>query len=99
VTATLSNRGCTDLGLPQYSLHVTSDEPEPVLTPSDPEPVVHYLGIPPGGSDDVAFGLQAVRPGQATLRVRSSFEVHLGYPGPAYWSGSGTPPLTITVTP
>jgi hypothetical protein len=98
-TVTLFNRGCTGLGLPQYRLYVQSDGPEPILTPSQPEPVMHPLGIGLGQSDAAEFALQAASSGQAVLRATSSFEVHLGYPGPAYWGGSSGGPLTITVTP
>jgi uncharacterized repeat protein (TIGR01451 family) len=98
-TVTLFNRGCTGLGFPQYVLYVQSDESEPILTPSHPEPVVHSLGIGLGQSDAAEFALQAASPGQAVLRATSSFEVHLGYPGPAYWGASSGGPLTITVTP
>ncbi|MDY7079752.1 MAG: lamin tail domain-containing protein [Chloroflexota bacterium] len=99
VTVTLFNRGCTGLGLPLYRLYVQSDESEPTLTPSHPEPVEHSLGIGSGQSDAAEFTLQAVSSGQAVLRATSSFEVHLGYPGPAYWGISSGGPLTITVTP
>jgi len=99
VTATLFNRGCVGLGLPQYRLYVQCDEPEAIFDPDNPEPVVHYLGIAPGQSDAAEFVLRAVESGQATLRATASFEVHLGYPGPAYWGYGSTGPLTMTVTP
>lgn len=99
VTVTLFNQGCTALGLPQYALYVQSDESEPILTPSHPEPVVHNT-IGSGRSDAAEFALQAVSPGQAVLRAMSSFEVHLPYPsGGAYWGASSACPLAITVTP
>ncbi|MGD9030111.1 MAG: lamin tail domain-containing protein, partial [Anaerolineae bacterium] len=97
VTVTLFDHGCTPLGLPQYTLRIEPAGPEPVLTPSDPAPVAHYLGIGPGHSDAAEFALQAAGPGQAVLRASASFEVHLGHPGPAYWGGSSAVPLTITV--
>lgn len=99
VTVTLTNQGCVDLGMPQYRLYVQSDEAHRVFDPDKPEPVVHYLGVAPGGSDTAEFVLRAVGPGQATFSASASFEVHLGYPGPAYWGGSGAGPLEITVTP
>jgi hypothetical protein len=99
VTATLFNRGCVGLGMPQYRLYVRSDEPHPMFDPDTPEPVVHYLAVAPGQSDVEKFVLQAVGPGQARLSASASFEVHLPYPGGAYWGASGTGPLTITVTP
>jgi uncharacterized repeat protein (TIGR01451 family) len=98
VTTTLFNRGCTLMGIPYYRLYVESEEPEPIFDPSHPEPVSHELGIGRGQSDTAEFVLKAVRPGQATLRGTASFEVHLGYPGPAYWGYSVTGPLMVTVT-
>jgi hypothetical protein len=99
VTVTLVNQGCGKLGLPQYRLYVESDEAQPVFIPSNPDPVVHYLGIAPGQSDAAEFVLRAVGSGQATLSASASFEVHLSYPGPGYWGGSSAGPLVITVTP
>jgi len=93
------DQGCGKLGLPQYRLYVESDEAQPVFIPSNPDPVVHYLGIAPGQSDAAEFVLRAVGSGQATLSASASFEVHLSYPGPGYWGGSSAGPLVITVTP
>jgi hypothetical protein len=97
VTTTLFNYGCLTLGLPQYRLYVQSDAPEPVFDPEVPGPVAHSLGIGPGESDAAEFVLQAVGSGQARLSASSSFEVHLGYPGPAYWGAGSTGPMTVTV--
>lgn len=99
VTVTLNNRGCTALGLPQYRLYIQSDGPESVLAPGNPEPITHNLGVAPEQSDVAEFDLQAVADGQAILTASVSFEVHLGYPGPAYWGGSSGESLLITVAP
>lgn len=99
MTVTLANQGCANMGLPQYQLCVQSHEAQAILDPSRPESVVHYLGIAPGESDVAEFVLRAVGPGQAAVSASASFEVHLGYPGPAYWGESSTGPLEITVTP
>lgn len=99
VTATLANEGCVGLGIPQYRLYVESDELQPIFDCNNPEPVVHYLRIAPRESDKAEFVLQVVGPGQVMLRASASFEVHLGYPGPAYWGSSSSGPLVITVTP
>ncbi len=98
VTVKLSNEGCLDLGLPQYRLYIQSDAS--ILNPSIPEPVVHYLAVSPGGSDTATFDLQAVAGGQASLTATVSYEVHIGYPGPAYWgmSSSGSP-LVLIIMP
>jgi DNA/RNA endonuclease YhcR with UshA esterase domain len=87
------------VGLPLYRLSVQSDGPEPILEPEEPEPVEHTLGLDPGESDAAEFTLRGVKAGRATLTAEASFEVHLGYPGPAYWSSSsGGEPLVIAVT-
>jgi photosystem II stability/assembly factor-like uncharacterized protein len=99
VTATLTNAGCGSLGLPEYRLHVQSDDPEPLFDPAMPDPVTHTVAIDPGQSDTAEFVLRAVRAGQATLESDVSFEVHLGYPGPAYWANAAAGGLVITVLP
>jgi hypothetical protein len=100
VTVTVNNEGCLTLGLPQYRLYVQSDGPQSMFTPENPEPVVHYLGVDPGQFDAAEFDLTAVSSGQATLTAMVSYEVHLGFPGPAYWGAIGTrEPLIIAVAP
>ena len=94
VTVTLANQGCTALGLPKYTL---SAQP-PIFAPAAPEPAIVYGSIPIGGSGKATFSLRAITPGQANLHAGASFEVHLGYPGPAYWGGSSAEPATINVS-
>ena len=98
VTATLRNVGCANVGLPKYTVIQASESAAPMLEPSVPISVVHYLGIGPGGQDSAAFEFDAASSGVVTLTASVSFEVHLGYPGPAYWSAAGTRPLQITVS-
>jgi hypothetical protein len=95
VTATLKNEGCVALGLPQFRLYIRSDGPEPILAPDRPEPLVHSLAVAPGQSDAADFELLAIVAGQAALMASASFEVHLGYPGPAYWGSTASPELRI----
>lgn len=97
MTATLINEGCVALGLPQFRLTIRSDEPEPILTPDPPEPLVHSLAVAPGQTDAADFELQAIAAGQATLMATASFEVHLGYPGPAYWGYTASQELFIVI--
>jgi hypothetical protein len=98
LTATLTNVGaCGMLGLPLYTLHFNPDALDPILLPNPPGPVTHYEGINPGESDVITYTLQVVGAGVITLNITASFEVHLGYPGPAYWSRDNSPSLTITV--
>ena len=98
VTVTLRNEGCLTLGIPQYRLKIEPAEEESIFDPSQPEPIVHSLGVSPGQSDVAEFVLRAVKSGQATLSASASFEVHIGYPGPAYWGASNTEaPLVVIV--
>lgn len=100
LTAVLSNVGtCGMLGLPQYTLHFSSGAPGPILEPNPPAPIVHSLGIGSGQSDIITYTLQVVGAGVLTINISASFEVHLGYPGPAFWSGDNSEPITITVQP
>jgi hypothetical protein len=67
--------------------------------PITPESVIHHVGIAPGQSDTVEFGLRASRPGQSVLAASAGFEFHSGYPGPAYWASESSGPLYVTVMP
>jgi hypothetical protein len=96
LTVTLGNQGCGMLGLPKYYLdHL----PSGVLEPDSPPPVLHYVGLRFGQEDSAAFVLRALRSGAVTLHAWASMEVHLGYPGPAYWSAASAPSLHLTVAP
>jgi hypothetical protein len=48
---------------------------------------------------ELVLTLRARSAGTTELAVGASGEVHYGYPGPATWSGGGSQPITITVTP
>ena len=99
VTVTVNNEGCVALGLPQYRLYIQSDGSQSIFTPEQPDPVVHGLAIRPGQSDSAEFELNAISSGQVTLTGSISYEVHLGFPGPAYWGYRATAPLLIAVEP
>ena len=96
VTLTLENLGCLALGLPLYRLYV---DPVGEASPFSalPEPVEHYLGVSPGGKDEATFVLYGSRPGEVQIRGSASYEVHLGYPGPAYWASASSAKVPITV--
>lgn len=96
VTVTLNNEGCLALGVPQYVLYAsTTGSP---VTATNPKPIVHYLAVDPGQSDSAEFTLQTVAPGSVEFTASASFEVHLGYPGPAYWGNSTSrEPLRVLV--
>jgi hypothetical protein len=96
VTVTLDNQGCVALGMPQYQLNI---KPGTLFAQTGSEPVVHYLSVAPGQSDTAAFELEAVASGRARVMASTSFEVHLGDTGPAYWGNSAGGPLFIEVAP
>jgi len=99
VTVQLNNEGCVALGLPLYRLWWENAEPGSISSSPPPLEIVHYLAVPPGGYDEAEFVLRAVAAGEATFYASTSFEVHLGYPGPAYWGACTAPPLTIAIQP
>ncbi len=68
-----------------------------VLERLDPGSVEHYLAVDPGESDRAEFVLKAVEVGEAYLTASVSYEVHLGYPGPAYWGHSSTGEALVIV--
>lgn len=98
LTATLTSAGCAMIGLQKYSLILDADAEDSHLLPAEPEPVIHSIGLRDGEQDEVFFTLQAVTPGEVELQATASFEVHLGYPGPAYWSSVTSQPVRIRIT-
>lgn len=99
VSVTFTNAGCGSVGLPDYRLLILSEQPYPIFTTPSPESIMHHRALYPGEADHVTFTLQTIGSGVVTITARSSFEVHLGYPGPAYWTGDVAPPLHLTVPP
>jgi hypothetical protein len=97
VTVTLSNEGCALIGLPKYYLRVDSRGGNSVLDPSDPEPLAHSVSLREGRTHSMAFLLQAVGIGRADLSASATYEVHLGYPGPAYWGASASRRVGVAV--
>ena len=98
LTATLTNVGeCAMIGLPRYYLQMQSASSTPILEPQTFEPTTHSLGLFSGETDSITYTLQVVGSGAITLSVTASYEVHLGYPGPAYWSGDASGPLALNI--
>ncbi len=95
ITLTLTNTGCSNLGMPQYRLIIS---PTGVLSPVTPIQVVHSYAISPGSSDVVTFTLWASATGHTVLHATASYEVHLPPPGGSYWGYSSASLLTITVS-
>lgn len=98
VHVTLLNQGCVALGLPKYTLRVHAPQGQPLFNPPQPEAVTHGLAVAPGQADSAEFVLQAAQVGSGSLQAEVSFEVHLGYPGPAYWGYATSAPVDIAVT-
>jgi hypothetical protein len=98
VQVMLLNQGCVALGLPKYTLRVHAPQGQPLFNPPQPESVTHSLAVAPGQLDSVEFMLQAAQVGSGSLQAEVSFEVHIGYPGPAYWGYATSDPVDIAVT-
>jgi hypothetical protein len=97
VKVALQNSGCASLGLPKYHLNIEEQAKSPAFKEVAPDAVTHYLLIPPGGKDEITFLLPSLAPGSAVLSASITFEVHLGYPGPAYWASASSEELPIQV--
>jgi hypothetical protein len=94
------NQGCLALGLPQYRLSLGGAAPETVFSPAPVDPLVYFGSVSPGSSHRAEFNLVAVSPGEVEISASVSYEVHLGYPGPAYWGqASSGAPQKVTVAP
>ena len=70
-----------------------------LFEPAEVEPVLHSLGLGDGDQDQAQFTLTARHPGKAQFSITASVEVHLGYPGPAYWATVSSPAVEVTVSP
>jgi len=99
VKVRLYNHGSGSLGLPLYRLTWDPEGSPPIFHQTPPLQMLHHVAIFFGQFDEATFVLQAARPGNTELQAHCSIEVHLGYPGPAYWSACIAPPLAITVVP
>jgi len=89
-----------DIGLPHYTLSVDSQqiltvtyEGKPTFEISPPEmlEVVSYAT----SADQIAFVLRAFEVGVATFNIGVTGEVHIGYPGSAYWGGAESDDLLV----
>jgi hypothetical protein len=98
LTATLTSSGCAMLGLPKYSLSMEPGAGSSPLLPVAPEPVLHSIGLRDGEQDAAQFSMQAVVSGEVFLQASVSFEVHLGYPGPAYWASATSSQVLVQVS-
>lgn len=101
VGSTLIVTATTNLGLPQYQLHVidlatgaVQSQADPLLTPAQPGPISVNFGA-------VSWTLTAVRAGQVKFTVSATGEICAYRPGQGYfcnWSGGGATSSTVTVT-
>jgi hypothetical protein len=97
VQVTLLNQGCVALGLPKYTRRVHAPQGQPLFNPPQPESVTHGLAVAPGQADSAEFVLQAAQVGSGLFQAEVSFEMHIGYPGPAYWGYATSAPVDIAV--
>lgn len=95
-TVSLTNTGDCMMGLPLYTLNVANIHPVAVFEESE-NPVLHSRAIYSDEVDSADFRLLVANTGIFTLTAHASFEVHVGYPGPAYWGGTRAAPITFTV--
>ncbi|GEM_PF-1959959 len=95
VTVTLANEGCGQVGLPEYRLALAPSSY--ILVLDSPVSITHYVALEPDETDLVTFSLQTIGAGEVALQASASFEVHLGYPGPAYWAYDSTAPVSVSV--
>ncbi|NDJ86811.1 MAG: hypothetical protein GYB66_13070 [Chloroflexi bacterium] len=97
---TLANHDVYAAGIPKFSLQ--GDQMAVLLgTPvAGPEnDGVLYGAVAPGESHQVVWTFIARAPGTVTVQGHVSFEVHEGYPGPAYWRGTQSSPVSLRVVP
>jgi hypothetical protein len=95
-TVSLTNTGDCMVGLPLYTLDVANAHPVAVFEESE-NPVLHSRAIYSDEVDSVDFRMLVANTEVFTLTARASFEVHVGYPGPAFWGGASAAPVTFTV--
>jgi hypothetical protein len=98
VQVTLNNQGCVALGLPKFTLRIHAPQGQPLFIPPQPESVTYDAAVAPGQAHTVVFTLQGAQAGQGVLQADVSFEVHIGYPGPAYWGMVTSALINIAVT-
>ena len=96
ITAVLTNTGDCLMGLPLHTLRI--DNPNPVAIFWEAGPQIYTGGAVYGGQADTAdFVVVIANTGVYTVSSYVSFEVHVGYPGPAYWGGASATSITFTV--
>ena len=96
VTAVLTNTGDCLMGLPLYGLRIDNPNAVAVFWESDHE-VYNGRAIYGGQADTAEFVIVIANTGNYTVSAYVSYEVHVGYPGPAYWGGTRTTPVSVTV--
>lgn len=95
-TVSLTNTGDCMVGQPLYTLDVANVQSVAMFEESE-NPVLHHTAIYSDEVDSVNFRMLVANTGVFTLTAHVSFEVHVGYPGPAYWGGASAAPVTFTV--
>lgn len=83
-----------DIGLPVFYLYASAGETQPIQLAqasydgsSQVNTAFEAIDITTISSDNqsASFTMTALAPGNITMFIRASGEVHYGYPGPAEW--------------
>ncbi|MCB9436963.1 MAG: hypothetical protein H6673_08210 [Anaerolineales bacterium] len=95
VSLSLVNTGTLAAGIPSFTLYLESDALELVSTPDNGG--VLYGAVAAGSTYTMQWTYRAASTGTAEFSGRVSYEVHEGYPGPAYWSGTSAGPEVLVI--
>lgn len=90
------------IGLPRYTLRLTSGLVATVDYNNTPNLEIASDGLfeviaVQGEMHSATFTLRALKSGTTEAVVNATGEIHVGYPGPAYWGGGGSETITLTV--
>lgn len=98
-TLELVNTGTVAAGIPAFGVYGDSEFArilgEPITVPEDDG--ILYGSVGPGQTYSMQWVYVAQVAGEIAISGRVSYEVHLGYPGPAYWSGATSEAVTLVV--
>lgn len=97
-TLVFSNNSSLAAGIPSFSLQsVDGAAFERILGEALVAPDVLYDAVAPGKTHTETWTFVVQEVGEVSVFARVSYEVHEGYPGPAYWSGVQSPEVIVIV--
>lgn len=96
VSLYLVNTGTLDAGIPKFALMLSDDSLLEVVSAPDNDGLL-YGSVVAGDSTVMSWTYRALAAGSVDITGRVSYEVHEGYPGPAYWSGTTSSPQTLVI--